>query len=305
MAITAATKLSDFEGFINPEEAAPIFDDAVRQSVVQQLVRRVPLPISGAAIPVVTTKPTANWVAEGGTKPATAAGLGLVTLEPKKLAAIAVMSAEVVRANPGGYSQTLRRELAGAFATAFDYASLHNLGGNGTGSGPFEHYIGETDKAVDIGTASASTGGVYKDIVSGLSALVNDGKKLTGFAFDTVTEPLFLGSVDTAGRPLFVDTPLEDTTSVVTPGRLIGRRAFIGDGVEAGDVVGFGGDWSKAAWGVVGGISFRVSTEATVTINGELTSLFEKNLVAVLAEAEYGFNVADVDAFVAYEIAGS
>lgn len=300
MAISAATKLSDFEGFIYPEEAAPIFDDAQRQSVVQQLVRRVPLPISGAAIPVVTTKPTANWVAEGGTKPATGAGLGLVTLEPKKLAAIAVISAEVVRANPGGYSQTLRRELAGAFATAFDYAALHNLGGDGTGTGPFEHYIGETSKSVSLGSSSASEGGVYKDIVNGLSELVESGKKLNGFAFDSVAEPLFLGNVDTSGHPLFTDTPLDETTSVVTPGRLIGRRAFIGDGVAADDVIGFGGDWSKAAWGVVGGISFRVSTEATVTINGQLTSLFEKNLVAVLAEAEYGFNVADVDAFVAY-----
>ena len=55
--------------------------------------------------------------------------------------------------------------------------------------------------------------------------------------------------------------------------------------------------------GVVGGISYRVSTEATVTINGALTSLWENNLVAVLAEAEYGFVLADEDAedFVAYE----
>ena len=38
------------------------------------------------------------------------------------------------------------------------------------------------------------------------------------------------------------------------------------------------------------------STEATVTINGSLTSLWEKNLLAIRAEAEYGFVVNDVDA---------
>ena len=50
--------------------------------------------------------------------------------------------------------------------------------------------------------------------------------------------------------------------------------------------------------GVVGGISYRISTEASVTINGSLVSLFEHNLVAVLAEAEYGWLVNDTAAFV-------
>jgi hypothetical protein len=66
---------------------------------------------------------------------------------------------------------------------------------------------------------------------------------------------------------------------------------------NTGGVVGYGGDWSQAAWGVVGGITYDVSTEATVTINGALTSLWEKNLVAIRAEAEYGWLVNDVDAF--------
>ena len=35
-----------------------------------------------------------------------------------------------------------------------------------------------------------------------------------------------------------------------------------------------------------------------MTINGTLTSLFEHNLVAILAEAEYGFLLNDPDAFV-------
>ena len=50
----------------------------------------------------------------------------------------------------------------------------------------------------------------------------------------------------------------------------------------------------------MGGISYRVSTEATVTINGTLTSLFENNLVAIRAEAEYGWLLQDKDAFVQY-----
>jgi hypothetical protein len=75
----------------------------------------------------------------------------------------------------------------------------------------------------------------------------------------------------------------------------------MGEGVASAnqtDIVGFAGDWSQVAWGSVGGISYRISTEAPVTINGSLVSLFENNLVAVLAEAEYGFLLNDADAFV-------
>ena len=65
-------------------------------------------------------------------------------------------------------------------------------------------------------------------------------------------------------------------------------------------IYGYMGDWTQAVWGAVGGISYRVSTEATVTINGVLVSLFENNLVAILAEAEYGWLVNDAASFVKF-----
>jgi HK97 family phage major capsid protein len=85
----------------------------------------VPLGFSGKSIPVVTGKVTAGWVAEGAQKPASSGSMALKTMDPKKLAAIAVVSAEVVRANPGGYMDVLRPQIAEAFAIAFDAAALH------------------------------------------------------------------------------------------------------------------------------------------------------------------------------------
>ena len=303
MAITAATTTGQFAGFLKPDQAAAYFDQAKKSSSVQQLARQVPLGINGAEVPVVTSKPTAGWVAEGGKKPATQGALSLKTLTPKKMAAIAVVSAEVVRANPGNYINILRDDIAEAFAITFDTAALH-----GTNT-PFGQYVDQTAKAVELGTTTKANGGVYGDVVAGLKLLVDDGKRLSGFAFDRKIEPTFLGAVDNNGRPLFVETPLEDTTSVVTPGRLLGRPAFLGDQIgtaivtgtpNTGGIVGYGGDWSQVVWGVVGGISYDVSTQATVTINGELVSLWEHNLVAVRAEAEYGLLINDTAAFVKY-----
>lgn len=308
MAVTAPIKTGDFAGFIQPHEAAPIFDNAARISVFQQLIRRIPLAASGEAVPVITSKPTANWVTEGGKKPATKMGFSRLVMEPKKLAATAIMSAEVVRANPAGVNEQIRSALAEAFATAFDYAVGHGVGGDGTGTGPFENYLAKTSKSVAIGTTTAANGGVHGDLVAALKLMVADGrKKLTGFALDSVLEPTLWGAVDTTGRPLYAELALDQAAaalqsgpsqvSVARPGRLLNRPSYMGDGVGNGTVAGFFGDFTKAAWGAVGGISYRVSTEATVTINGELTSLWENNLVALLAEAEYGFVAQSTDYF--------
>lgn len=301
MAQTAPTTTSEFAGFIKPTEAGEIFAEARKSSVVQQLARKIPIGANGVEIAYTTSKPTAAWVAEAGQKPTTSGGKGLRTITPKKIAAISVVSAETVRANPGGYINDLRLDLAEAFALAFDAAALH-----GTAS-PFGagNNLAATTKEVAFGTNAAADGGVYADINDGLRELVTDGKRLTGFAFDSLAEPIFNGAVDLNGRPLFVDSPTVENAAVIRQGRVLGRPSFIGEGVAAGDILGFGGNWSKAVWGVVGGITYDVSTQATVTLDGELVSLFENNLVAIRAEAEYGWDVDDVESFVKYTEAGS
>lgn len=303
MAQTDATNTSDFSGFLKPEMAQNYFEQARKSSSVMQLARQIPLGINGQEIPYSTSKASASWVSEGGLKPTTESGLALKSIKPHKIAAISVVSAEVVRANPGNYMQILRDDIAESFAIAFDAAALHGT------STPFGAYIDQTTKAVELGTTTKANGGVFGDVVAGLKTLTDAGKKLSGFAFDRKVEPTFLGAVDNNGRPLFVETPLAETAAAITPGRLIGRPAYLGDNLttavvsgtpNTGGIVGYGGDWSQVVWGAVGGISYKVSTEASVTLNGTLVSLFEHNLVAILAEAEYGLLINDVDSFVKF-----
>lgn len=298
MAITAARKLSDFNGFIKPELAGPIFDEAAKGSAAMSLMKKVPLGASGQAFPIVTGKPTANWTAEAAQKHTTEASLGLVTMEPKKLTAIAVASQEVIRANPGGYSETLASLLADAFARAFDLAVFHGKGGDGTGTGPFGTSLSATTKAVTLGATAGAN--VYDDLVKvmGLNLQGTPKKPVNGFAFDTGFEVDLLTAKDTAGRPLFAEASYDGLIPTLRSGSILGRPSYLHENVGADKTVGFAGDWSQCAWGTVGGITMDVSTEATVTIGGQLVSLYENNLVAVRAEAEYGFTVADKDAFV-------
>ncbi len=296
MAITAATKNSDFSGFLNRDQSEAIFSQAAQQSVIQRLARRVPLGINGQSIPVVTGKVSAGWVAEGAAKPASSGTMALKTMDPKKLAAIAVVSAEVVRANPGGYMDLLRPQIAEAFAVAFDAAAFHGT------SSPFSTNLDTGSSTQEMtGTTPAFTA-VYDDLNAGFATLVNAGKKVTGWAFDSRMEPVFNGAKDTANRPIWIESPTTEQVGPIREGRLFGRPAFTGDGIYAATpkIYGYAGDWSQVAWGAVGGISYKVSTEAPVTINGALVSTFENNLVAILAEAEYGFLVNDAASFVKF-----
>lgn len=311
MAVTAATKTSDFSGFLPAEISAPIFEKAARISSFMSLAQQVPLGANGVSVPVVSGRMQAGWVAEGAQKPASKGAMSLKTMTPQKIAAIAVVSAEVVRANPGGYMNMIRPQIAEAFAIAFDYAAAQDAGPDGTvGGGPFSTYLAQGTKTVELGTTTAANGGVRADLISAMSQLVSTedalGRRyrLNGWAFSPRAEPLLLGAVDTTGQPIFRvdDASLSDTVlnggTEATRARILGRPAYIGDGVDYFSTLGWAGDWSQAAWGVVGGISYDVSTEATVTINGTLTSLWENNLVAVRAEAEYGWLVNDTAAFV-------
>lgn len=300
MAVESAQNTSQFAGFIKPERAEAYFNEAMKTSAVQQLVRRVPLGAGGIEIPIVTSKPKAGWVAEGGKKPTSEGSLALKTMKPHKIAVIVPVSAELVRANPGSFMDMIRPQIAEAFALAFDEAVLH-----GTDS-PFgvDQHLAATTKSVQLGTATADKGGIYADLNAGLSLLSAQKKRLTGFAFDATTEHLFNGAVDTTGRPIFMDSPNTEASATVRAGRALGRPSFIGENIAKDTVVGFGGDFSKAVWGTVGGISYDVSKDAAVTIGGQLVSTFEHNLIAIRAEAEFGWLLHDKDAFVKYTIAG-
>ena len=63
-------------------------------------------------------------------------------------------------------------------------------------------------------------------------------------------------------------------------------------------VIGYLGDFSQIIWGQVGGLSWDVTDQATLNIDGQLVSLWQRNLVAVRVEAEYAALVNQPDAFV-------
>lgn len=292
-----------FQGYIPPEMSAPIFEEATKRSAAMQLVPQTPLGPLGKQIPIFTGRPTAEWVAEAGRKPISTGSVGLQSFRPEKIAGIFVVSEELVRVNPAGFIENMRNKMAESFAVAFDAAFFHGEG-SGSSDSPFSQNLDQTSKVVELGTASQAEGGVYRDFVSGLELLLADGKKrLRSFALDEGIEPMILSATDLNGRPLFVAPEYTAGAAPLTQGTLLRRPATVVEDLDMGTgTLGYGGDFSQAVWGVTSGITWSSTNQTSLPLgeDGEMISLWQHNLVAVRAEAEYGFLINDTEAFVRF-----
>lgn len=305
--MTKIATTSDFSAFLKPEQAQDYFAEVEKTSIVQTLARKVPMGPTGIDIPHWTGSVSASWVGETEQKPLTKGSFGHQTLTPTKIAVIFAESAEVVRANPMQYLETMRTKIAEAIAVAFDAATLHGI----NKPTAFKGYLTETTQAssfVDPGGAGvASATDAYSTFVNVVELLAPTKYKWTGTVLDDETEPYFLNSRDANNRPLFIESTYGDLVDPLRSGRIIGRPSVFSDHVANGSagsrVLGVAGDFTQAIWGQVGGLSFDVTDQATLDFSAAgdgsgLISLWQHNLVAVRAEAEYAFLVNDKDAFV-------
>lgn len=278
-----------------------IFEKTTEMSVTMQLAPEEPLAGSGKAIPVITGKPSAGWVSEGGRKPVSDMTVASKTMDPKKLAVIVPFSKEYLRDERVNLFGMLRPKIAEAFAAAFDAATMAGT------STPFANYLLQTTNSVEIGTATQANGGIYKDLVNAMGTVVAEGKnyRVNGWAADYTAETLLLGATDTTGRPIFN----ADANVGIFGGSLLSRPVYYGENVgtpvvtgtpNTGGVQMIGGDWSQARYGVASDIAYSLSDQASIVLADGTTTLnlWQDNLVALLAEAEFGFVVNDVEAFV-------
>lgn len=187
-----------------PTITGPIFAKASEQSAVQQLARRVPLSVNAAtAVPVPMDIPEADWVSEGGVKPAAEVAVGVKTMVGKKVAVLVPVSQEVAMTNPGGLYEQLANDLPTALARAFDYAAINGKSLRTGNAGPFSEYLAQTPNSVSLGTTASNAGGLYADLANGVGKVIDGNYDFTGFAADKRLLVDGMLSTDSVGRPIF------------------------------------------------------------------------------------------------------
>ena len=285
--------------------ATEIMSDMQEASAVQQLARQINLPGQGVTIPVVTGDPEAEWVAETDEKPVDRPTFGNKDISPYTLAVIVPFSNQFRRDLSALYQECVRR-LPGALAKKFDATVFASTGAPG---GNFAQLGGAT--AVPIGPhATDVKKNTYAGLVAAYQAVASAGGTLDGWALSSQAKALLLGQVDSTGRPLLLDS-IQAGSSVP---QILGEPVHYTKGVyTAGspNTIGFAGDWSSAVWGTVEGVSISINegtiTDGTTTVDTSgtdtvdipnLVNLWQRNMFAVRAEIEIGFQVRDTARFV-------
>lgn len=287
-----------------PEVSSEIWSNMQEQSAVQQLARRVNLPGSGVTVPIVTGDPEADWVAETDHKPVSRPTFGSKDMTPYTLAVIVPFSNQFRRDLTALYNECIRR-LPGALAKKFDETVFASTGAPGSNFAQ----LGSADAVALTPHATDAKKNTYAGLVEAYTKVAGNGGTLDGWALSSQAKGLLLGQVDTTGRPLL----LESIQSGSAVPQLLGEPVYYTKGVYAAgspNTIGFAGEWESAVWGSVEGISISFSDgvieDGTRTIEvGEdeaeipnIVALWGRNMFAVRAEIEIGFQVRDVDRFV-------
>ncbi|MBR3326764.1 MAG: phage major capsid protein [Atopobiaceae bacterium] len=261
-------------GITLPKELSDeIFQGAIAESAIMKLAERVYLPGAGLAIPVITGDPTVSIVNEAAEKPVSNSTFSTKNMVPKKFAVIELVSEEFRRDLPRLYDALLQR-LPGAIAKAFDKQALTEVALTG-----FDSLVGAQTVA---------------DIPTGMQAIAADGYRMTGIAAGPAGEAELITAVNGLGMPLFAES--------IESGRL--GRIYGADVVPCAAINGIiAGDWSKCKYGIVDGINIKISDSATVNDGSAQINVWQRNMLAILVEAEMGFVCADDDAF--FQVAAS
>lgn len=260
--------------------AREVIQNATSASAVMSLAPQVSLPGRGLSIPVILGDPEADWAAETDAKAVSTPSVAVKTMTPYTLAVIVPMSKQFER-DADVLQQEIVKRLPAALAQKFDSTVFF---GTAPGSG-FDTLAAAATRA--LGTDA------WTALVGAKGAVATAGGDLNGWALSPAGETALLGAKDGNDRPLFLNGVTEGSIGRILAAPVVKSRA-----ASNGTILGFGGDWSMARWGIVNGaIDVSRSDQATLGTGANAINLWQRNMVAYRAEVEIGFVCADDDYF--------
>ena len=264
-------------------------------SAIMQLARQIALPGRGVQIPVITSDPSAGWVAETGAKPVSNPGLSTKLMQAYKLAVIVPFSGEFRRDAAALYDALVER-LPLALAQKFDQTVIGAVEKPGEN---FDSFALCTTQPIVNGVDHTT----YKGLIAAYGDIAEHNGALNGFGVSPAAMGILLGAVDSVGRPIFINSVADGGVARILGAPTVEGRGLykagvapVGTGAGTPAVVGVAGDWTQAMYGTVEGVQIRFADQTGLTINSTQVNLWEHNMFAVRAEIELGFR-ADTNCF--------
>lgn len=265
-----------------------IWAKTLESSAIMQLAQRIDLPGNGLTIPVITGEPAADWVTETDNKPVSQHTLATKEMKGYTLAIIEPFSNQFRDNTEALYNELVSR-LPFAIAKKFDETCMF---GTAPGTG-FDTLAGVTN-AVDASTKT------YDAFVDAIGKVAENDSDLNAFVLSPQAKTLLLKTKDTTNRPLFINNVQTDGAvgHVLSVPTHFTKSAHKAAADNAAEVLGFGGDWSAARYGVVKDVNISISDQATLTSGSKTLNLWQRNMFAVRCEFEVGFVIRDMADFV-------
>lgn len=283
-------------GEIPTEQGTLVLKDVMQNSAAMQLAQYEEMTKPKKKFTYLADGPGAYWVGEAERIQTSKATWLEAEMESKKLGVILPVSKEFLRYSVSDFFQQMQPHIAEAFYTKFDQAALFgNNSPYAAGSSIFER----ADAAGNT-IAEGTNPTLYLDL-AGLIGLVEDGDNdPNGFTTTRKFKQNLRNEVDVNNRPIFQ----AETAGV--PGSLLGepinyvnKKSWDYDKAKV-----LTGDWSFARYGILQGIEYAISEDATLTTiqdeNGDPVNLFERDMFALRATMEVAFMTLKDDAFAAY-----
>ena len=276
---------------LTPETQAEILQTAKYKSAFMQLVPEMKLPGNGARVPIIIGDPEAAWVNEGAEKPKSGVTFGKKDMLPYTIAVIMPFSNQFRDNTTALYNELVSR-LPFAIGKKFDETVMF---GDAPGTG-FDTLKGVTN-VVDASTKT------YDAFVDAIGKVAENDSDLNAFVLSPQAKTILLKTKDTTNRPLFINNVQTDgavghVLSVPTSFTKAAHKAAVTSGTKSAEVIGFGGDWTNARYGVVKDVNISISDQATLTSGSKTLNLWQRNMFAVRCEFEVGFVVRDLADFV-------
>ncbi|EFV74437.1 hypothetical protein HMPREF1013_05317 [Bacillus sp. 2_A_57_CT2] len=281
-------------GTIPTEQGTLVLKEFMQNSVIAQLATYEAMTKPKKEFTYLAGGPGAYWVGEGERIQTSKAEWLKATMEAKKLGVIIPVSKEFLKFSVSDFFNEVKPMISEAFYTKFDQAALFGNESPYTAGTSVWERITASGNSVERG----STANLYSDL-NGLLALVEDGDHdPNGFTTTRKFRQKLRGAVDAQNKPIFNDT------NTGAPNQVLGLPVGYVDG-KAWDYTKaelLTGDWRYARYGILQGIEYAISEDATlttITSDGGPVNLFERDMFALRATMHIGFMTLKDDAFAA------
>ncbi|HCV5172780.1 TPA: phage major capsid protein [Staphylococcus aureus] len=285
--------LSDFKnGVIPAEQGTLIMKDIMANSAIMKLAKNEPMTAQKKKFTYLAKGVGAYWVSETERIQTSKPEYAQAEMEAKKIGVIIPLSKEFLKWTAKNFFNEVKPLIAEAFYKAFDQAVIF-----GTKSPYNTSTSGKplVEGAEEKGNVVTDTNNLYVDLSALMATIEDEELDPNGVLTTRSFRSKMRNALDANDRPLF---DANGNEIMGLPLSYTGADVY-----DKKKSLALMGDWDYARYGILQGIEYAISEDATLTTlqasdaSGQPVSLFERDMFALRATMHIAYMNVKPEAF--------